>query len=220
MKPSTNNLTKKQLNSEFDRQLEILVRNKVFDLVGLDESKFLKKLKTFRAKIAKLNVSYGEGKLPFAIVFKSELLDPASVMERVVAKDKRGFVEMNPKQPKDFKSTVVLPENSIYLIINIETGNNYLNISPANCSRDIVKRKRTPLTLEEGVMVALLYPEIFTDKKNFNAIQMPGSRIANDECVPSIWFSKGAPRLGWCWDNNIHTWLGSASCAERSANSD
>jgi hypothetical protein len=33
--------------------------------------------------------------------------------------------------------------------------------------------------------------------------------------VTAIWISKGAPKLGWCWAGNPHTWLGSASCAKR-----
>ena len=35
--------------------------------------------------------------------------------------------------------------------------------------------------------------------------------------VPSFWVSKGAPRLGWCWAGNPHTWLGAGSAATRLA---
>ncbi|MCT1997492.1 DUF5701 family protein [Brachybacterium muris] len=28
---------------------------------------------------------------------------------------------------------------------------------------------------------------------------------------------KGAPKVGWCWANNRHTWLGFGSAASRSA---
>ncbi|WP_374727409.1 DUF5701 family protein [Haloactinomyces albus] len=41
-----------------------------------------------------------------------------------------------------------------------------------------------------------------------------GSR-AGDKRVTGIRVSKGAPRLGWCWGGNPHTWLSMASAARR-----
>lgn len=55
-----------------------------------------------------------------------------------------------------------------------------------------------------------------------------GSRKATasgvDARVPAIWISRGtgrdgparrdAPKVGWCWAGNRHTWLGHASAAE------
>ncbi|WFF07707.1 DUF5701 family protein [Micromonospora sp. WMMD1076] len=29
--------------------------------------------------------------------------------------------------------------------------------------------------------------------------------------MPALWISQGAPKLGWCWFGNPHTWLGSAT---------
>ncbi|WP_371413026.1 DUF5701 family protein [Thiomonas sp. X19] len=36
-----------------------------------------------------------------------------------------------------------------------------------------------------------------------------------DKRVPALWLSESRPKLGWCWAGNPHTWLGSASCANR-----
>jgi hypothetical protein len=69
--------------------------------------------------------------------------------------------------------------------------------------------------MTEGVAVSQQYPEFLTDYDRYNCIQMPGSRRKGDQRVPSIWFSLGRPRLGWCWNRNIHTWLGVASAAHR-----
>jgi hypothetical protein len=33
--------------------------------------------------------------------------------------------------------------------------------------------------------------------------------------VPAFWISERAPKLGWCWDGNPHTWLGVASAGVR-----
>ncbi|MEI2690845.1 MAG: DUF5701 family protein [Anaerolineae bacterium] len=41
-----------------------------------------------------------------------------------------------------------------------------------------------------------------------------------DKRVPAFWLSQNRPKLGWCWAGNPHTWLGSASCAERVGTAD
>jgi Family of unknown function (DUF5701) len=52
--------------------------------------------------------------------------------------------------------------------------------------------------------------------RSHNAYSVLASRCG-DRRVPAFWVSKGAPRLGWCWAGNPHTWLGSASCQSRVA---
>jgi hypothetical protein len=54
-------------------------------------------------------------------------------------------------------------------------------------------------------------------------LQKPNGRL--DARTPAIWFSNGtgrdgperrnAPKVGWCWAGNRHTWLGFASAAAR-----
>ena len=72
---------------------------------------------------------------------------------------------------------------------------------------------RTPLTVDEGVALVTQLPSSLTE---LNAFQAVGSRAANKR-IPSFWMSKGAPRLGWCWEGNPHSWLGSGSAAARLA---
>ena len=48
-----------------------------------------------------------------------------------------------------------------------------------------------------------------------NAYSLLASRQPGTQRVPAIWTSFKAPRLGWCWDRNPHTWLGSASASGR-----
>ncbi|HZI97726.1 MAG TPA: DUF5701 family protein, partial [Actinomycetales bacterium] len=53
---------------------------------------------------------------------------------------------------------------------------------------------------------------------------LAGSRCG-DRRVPALWISsgtgkdgtanRGAPKLGWCWAGNRHTWLGHASAGSR-----
>jgi len=77
----------------------------------------------------------------------------------------------------------------------------------------ILDQRRTPITVDEGIALITHYPESL--EKN-NCFSLLGSRCG-DRRVPALWISKGAPKLGWCWAGNPHTWLGSASCASRVA---
>ena len=55
----------------------------------------------------------------------------------------------------------------------------------------------------------LQQPEAIAPNWGFS---MAGSR-RGDQRVPAFWVSEGRPKLGWCWDRNPHTWLGTASAA-------
>ena len=57
----------------------------------------------------------------------------------------------------------------------------------------------------------LQQPEVIARNWGFS---MAGSR-RGDQRVPAFWVSEGRPKLGWCWDRNPHTWLGTASCKRR-----
>ena len=86
-----------------------------------------------------------------------------------------------------------------------------LGVTPADALPQVRARGRTPLTIDEGVALVTQDPDVFESR---NAFQALGSRAPNKR-IPSFWISKGAPRLGWCWLNNPHSWLGSASAEAR-----
>jgi len=77
----------------------------------------------------------------------------------------------------------------------------------------IKESHRSPLTIEEGVAIVTHYPEYLM--KN-NCFSLLASRHPGDKRVPAIWINaQKQANLGWCWDGNPHTWLGSASCRHR-----
>ena len=157
------------------------------------------------------------GNIPLCIAFRPGSVDLPEVMSRIEARSAKGVVDMTPLSPEAFDviDEVRIPSGEFYLLIDVDTGRDRLNVSPEDALAVMRTRGRTPLTLEEGVALTAQYPELLTDKARYNCIQMPGSRKPGDQRVPSIWFSRGEPRLGWCWDRNIHTWLGSASAGFR-----
>ena len=61
------------------------------------------------------------------------------------------------------------------------------------------------------------HPELFAERNAFQALASRSATPPYTRRVPSFWVSKGAPRLGWCWAGNPHTWLGAASASSRLA---
>lgn len=106
---------------------------------------------------------------------------------------------------------VDVPDTPVYLLVDVRTGAETLNVRPDDALPVVLGAGRTPLTIDEGVALVTQFPAVFDAR---NAFQALGSR-ATDRRVPSFWVSKGALRLGWCWAGNPHTWLGAASAADR-----
>ena len=108
---------------------------------------------------------------------------------------------------------VELPDAPAYLVHDLDLGAGSRNVRPEAALRDILAAGRSPLTLDEGIALVLEQPEVIATNWGFS---MAGSR-RGDQRVPAFWVSDGRPKLGWCWDRNPHNWLGTASCAGRSA---
>jgi Family of unknown function (DUF5701)/NAD dependent epimerase/dehydratase family len=107
---------------------------------------------------------------------------------------------------------VKLPDAPAYLAVEVDLGAGSRNVRPEDALRDI-EVGRSPLTLDEGIALVLQQPEAIARNWGFS---MAGSR-RGDQRVPAFWLSECRPKLGWCWDRNPHTWLGTASCSRRTA---
>ena len=107
--------------------------------------------------------------------------------------------------------SIDLPNAPAYTLVDIDLGAGSRNVRPEAALRDILAAGRSPLTLDEGIALMLQQPDAIAPNWGFS---LAGSRCG-DQRVPALWVSDGQPKLGWCWDRNPHTWLGTASCAER-----
>lgn len=201
---------------EFQRQLDHMVASNYPEFANITEEQLRKLANPLLDLLGDFEVTK-EHNIPFVIVVKHNLVSSEDAISQVVVNKQQGSVATTPVNPTDFKEieSVDIPDAEMYLLFDIDTGKEFLNRSPEDCLKAIHEQGRTPLTLDEGVAIVSQFPEVLTDKERYNCIQMPGSRIAGDQRVPSIWMSYNKPRLGWCWDRNIHTWLGSASAAYR-----
>ncbi len=103
------------------------------------------------------------------------------------------------------------PPGEAYLLLGVQRGAEFCNVRPEDATRVIRSRGRTPLTIDEGIALVTQVPQVLEKNKCF---MLAGSR-RHDRRVPALWISERAPKLGWCWDGNPHTWLGTASAGAR-----
>ena len=141
----------------------------------------------------------------------------------------RGFVVEDMTDVDEFVPIpeVDLPGSPLYLVTGIDRGDELLDWRPAEAHPHLVAAGRSPLTLHEGISWVLQRPEALADNRCFMTIgsRKPKPRGGYDARTPALWISRGtgrdgrerrnAPKVGWCWWNNKHTWLGFASCTER-----
>jgi Family of unknown function (DUF5701) len=201
--------------STFHAQLDHLVELGYPALANLDEP-------GFRDRLAHLEELVPGGpeaadRVPFVIVVSRTLVDPYATVPllRLVGGREPGVVDRN-HAPGDLATYHPLPELRVpdvpaYLLVGVERGEEFCGVPPEQALPVITGRGRTPLTIDEGIAVVTQAPRLLEKNKCF---MLSGSR-RHDRRVPALWISERAPKLGWCWDGNPHSWLGVASAAGR-----
>ena len=157
---------------------------------------------------------------------------PASALTPLLRHgDKPGFVVTDMPDVDLFAplDTITLPDSPLYLVTGLDRGDQMANWSPNEALPALTAEERTPLLLTEGIHWVLQQPTVLERNHCFMTI---GSRLrkANgtlDSRTPALWISNGtgrdgrerrnAPKAGWCWAGNRHTWLGFASATGRQA---
>jgi hypothetical protein len=203
-----------KIRDEFRRQADTLLDHDYPALARLTPEKFTELLAPVERRLDDVPPLSDHSSLPFVIVVKAALVPTEQAMERVVdGKGRHGVVNMTPVGPDDFapRPGSGVATAPVYLLGDIDTGAGTLGVPPRDALTLIEGAGRLPLTIDEGVAIMTQYPDVL---RTHNAFQLLASR-RDDKRIPSIWTSNNQPRLGWCWDGNPHTWLGSASAAVR-----
>ncbi|OPX12946.1 DUF5701 family protein [Mycobacterium sp. AT1] len=161
------------------------------------------------------------------LVVHPRLVSASHLAPLVRHSDKPGFVVSDMSDVDEFEPVVALPESAVYLLEDVDRGDHYANWSPNEVNLDLTAVGRTPLTLTEGLTWLLQQPAALQRNHCFMTIgsrkRKPGGAL--DTRTPAIWISNGtgrdgiahrnAPKIGWCWAGNRHTWLGFASSSGR-----
>jgi hypothetical protein len=199
------------LDVELDRQVQTLLDKDYPALAGLDTAAFRAYVDPLHAVLADLPAPSGDN-LPFVLVVRDVLVPTVPAVEAFEVRGKNGWTDMAEELPSYRPiEGVEVPEAPAYLLADVSTGPETLNVRPEDALPVILAAGRTPLTVDEGVAVVTQFPQVFAER---NAFQALASRTGNRR-VPSLWVSKGAPRLGWCWAGNPHTWFGAGSASAR-----
>ncbi|MEZ7006153.1 DUF5701 family protein [Streptomyces sp. AD55] len=157
---------------------------------------------------------------------------PASALAPLLVRDgKPGFVVADMTDVDLFAplDTATPPDAPLYLVTGLDRGDHLADWSPNEALPALAADARTPLLLTEGIHWLLQRPAVLDRNHCFMTI---GSRLrkpngALDSRTPAIWISNGtgrdgrerrnAPKIGWCWAGNRHTWLGFGSATGRAA---
>lgn len=204
-------------NAEFDRQVANLVERDYPALAGMSPAEFTAQFDPLRQ--VTVTGDHHAGRVPFLLVVTRQVvqIEPAMARTTLHGKAKPGFVDgsFEPGALDRFVATeqTDLPDQRVYALLDIDRGEEFCGAVPNDAMATIAGRGRTPLTIEEGIALITHFPEILVKNKCFS---LGGSR-SGDRRVPAIWISQHAPKLGWCWAGNPHTWLGMASAGSRGA---
>lgn len=156
-------------------------------------------------------------------------LVPAATLAGFLSRDGRsGFVvsDMTDLEAYVPARGVDVPSAPLYLVADVDRGDDMRGWTPDEAHPAITARGRTPLTVSEGISWLLQRPAALEPNACFMCV---GSRKPRgpglDPRTPAIWISggtgrdgrerRGAPKVGWCWAGNRHTWLGFAHAEGR-----
>ncbi|GLW63470.1 hypothetical protein Arub01_17140 [Actinomadura rubrobrunea] len=209
-------------DAEFDRQVRTLLERGHPAAAGMTPEEFGALLEPLRAAVTARAAAMAppeEGRVPFVLVVTREVVPPerAVALTTLAGRGAPGVVDRNfaDGDLARFVPTgeAAPPDARAYALFDVDRGEEFRGAVPEDALAAIAGRGRTPLTIEEGIALITQYPAVLAKNKCFS---LGGSRCG-DRRVPALWISRNAPKLGWCWAGNPHTWLGMASAAARAA---
>jgi hypothetical protein len=204
----------------FQQQVDRLLSLGYPRLAGLSEPDFADRLEPLRSSAEALAGEDTPSLVPFVLVVTRDLVSPYDTVPllHLAGSDKPGRVDRNHGEGDlDGYHPVegCQPPGAAYLLVGVERGEEFCNVRPEDATRTIRERGRTPLTTDEGIALVTQVPPVLEKNKCFMLAGSRRSAMVGDRRVPALWISERAPKLGWCWDGNPHTWLGTASAAAR-----
>lgn len=200
--------------AELDRQLENLIRLGYPALMWIAETELRAAVERLESLLPhEASAVDPDDHIPFLLVPAAAPLRETALL--MTKDDRPAALMIEDDELPQYRPIegVTIPEAPVYLLTDIDTGTEFTNVTPESALATITGRGRTPLTIAEGIALVTQRPDMLRKNRCFSLL---ASRRTGQK-VPAIWISNRAPKLGWCWDRNPHTWLGSASAGGRAA---
>ncbi|MGV8966060.1 MAG: DUF5701 family protein [Cellulomonas sp.] len=210
-------------DAEFDRQVQTYLEVGFPGITGLTGPQFTAALEPLRAQVRGIDVGVPPGTstpramtddvVPFVVVVHPDHYEPNLAVPAMRRGRLRGVSVIDRDEAATYRpiDAITIPDGFAYVLHDVNTGTEFCNVRPESALATILGRGRTPLTIAEGLALVILRPDMLRPNRCFSLL---ASRTTNQR-VPAIWISQRRPKLGWCWDRNPHTWLGSASVGAR-----
>lgn len=208
-----------------DQQIETYVRLGYPALAGLDEEGFReiasRAVAAASAAASAAQASSGDAPgLSALLVVTSPLIAPEARVPllRLPGSEVPGFVDRNHDSDARKglshyvpREGLAVPDAPVYVALGIERGDEFRDVAPRDALPVIAGRGRSPLTIDEGISLVTVAPELLVKNRCF----MLAGSTRGDKRVPAVWIAEKAPKLGWCFEGVPHSWLGVASAAGR-----
>lgn len=167
---------------EFDRQVANLIRKGFVKKAKLNVEEFRNILETLKEKLIELSLlEFPKGQIPFIIVPRERLLSLKEKIALIELQDMKGSTSLDLSK---FKAAEYLeiPETLAYLIVDVDIGITTQEETTYNAERQLKEYGRSPVTIEEGVALALQYPRILEEHN----VIFAGSRYGTNQ-VADLW---------------------------------
>ncbi|MEO7944091.1 MAG: DUF5701 family protein [Marmoricola sp.] len=204
----------------FERPIDRLVTLGYPTLAGTSEEELRELVEPLRSQADAITGADSPSRVRFVLVVTRDVVPPESTVPLLRLSGPRGLGEKPGKVDRNHAEGDLAdyhpiagcePPGMAYLLVDVERGEEFRNVRPEDATGTIRSRGRSPLTIDEGIALVTQVPQVLEKNRCF---MLAGSR-RHDRRVPALWISENAPKLGWCWDGNPHTWLGTASSGSR-----
>ena len=208
----------------YQQQIDRLVDLGYPVLAGCSEDEFRQRFEPLRPQAEEIHGADSASEVPFVLVATRDLVVPESAVPLLRLWGPRGPGTKPGRVDRNHAEGDLAgyhpiegcePPGAAYLLLGVQRVEEFCNVRPEDATRDIRSRGRTPLTIDEGIALVTQVPQVLEKNKCFMLAGSRRSAISGDRRVPALWISERAPKLGWCWDGNPHTWLGTASAGAR-----
>lgn len=211
-------------NNAFVEQIETLIRLGYPAMLAMPEPAFINSLAVLESRLPTAQ----SRRRASAVCDCHQLLPRAPIRERCCrwhgGQGKVSVERLFPRKPNDFVPQIELPGGEAYLLVDVDRGADFRNITPDAAYLAITKGGRSPLTISEGIAVLTHAPDLLQPNMCFSLLasrcgdkSRPFLPCGSAKAGPS---SAGAGRAiripGWVLRHAPHAQAQSTSIQRRS----